>query len=54
MSFYVFFRNGDDHGNGYDHDSCRSTTAWRRPRLLPLSGGLMSYDHGNGYDRSNG
>ena len=26
MSFCVFFRNGDGHGNGYDHDCCGSTT----------------------------
>ena len=26
MSFCVFLRNGDGHGNGYDHDCCGSTT----------------------------
>ena len=26
MSFSVFLRNGDGHGNGYDHDCCGSTT----------------------------
>ena len=24
--FFVFLRNGDGHGNGYDHDCCGSTT----------------------------
>ena len=34
---------GYDHGNGYDHDCCGSTTAiW----CLRFGG----YDHGNGYD----
>ena len=60
MSFCVFLRNGDGHGNGYDHDCCGSTTTaittltmvtiaatwWLRPRLRQLGG----YDHGNGYD----
>ena len=27
MSFCVFLRNGDGHGNGYDQDCCGSTTA---------------------------
>ena len=58
--FFVFLRNGDGHGNGYDHDCCGSTTTaittltmvtiaatwWLRPRLRQLGG----YDHGNGYD----
>ena len=26
MSFYVFLRNGDGHGNGYNHACCGSTT----------------------------
>ena len=60
MSFSAFLRNGDGHGNGYDHDCCGSTTTaittltmvtiaatwWLRPRLRQLGG----YDHGNGYD----
>ena len=29
--------NGDDHGNGYDHNCCGSTA-------------FGGYDHGNGYD----
>ena len=51
---------GYDHGNGYDHDCCGSTTTaittltmvtiaaiwWLRPRLRQLGG----YDHGTGYD----
>ena len=27
MSVCVFLRNGDGHGNGYDHDCCGSTAA---------------------------
>ena len=50
MSVYAFLRNGDGHGNGYDHDCCGSTataittltmvtiaaTWWLRPRLRQL------------------
>ena len=36
-------RNGDGHGNGYNHDCCGSTaTWWLRPRLLQLNGGLAA------------
>ena len=60
MSCCVFLRNGDGHGNGYDHDCCGSTTTaittltmvtiaatWLlRSQLRQLGG----YGHGKGYD----